>query len=62
MSDYSFQCACGETLKAQANDKEGAVEQLVSKAQQHITNVHTDLKMSAEEVKSMVKSGVKQLG
>jgi len=62
MSDYSFECACGATLKAEANNKEEAVQQLIPKAEQHIAQVHADLKMSADEVKNMLKSGVKQLG
>lgn len=60
MSTYTFQCQCSEVLRVEAQDPQEAVEKLLPEGQQHLTNVHPDMRISDEDFRNMFRAGMQE--
>ena len=60
---YSFQCQCGKTLRVDAQNDDEAVGKLMDVGPAHMAAVHPGAPpMGGEEVKNMLRSGMKKEG
>ena len=60
---YSFQCQCEKTLTVDAANDDEALEKLMDVGPAHMAEAHPDAPpMSDEEMKNMLRSGMKQGG
>lgn len=60
---YAFQCQCGKTLTVEAENDDAALDQLMTVGADHMAEVHPDAPaMSDEEMKNMLRSGMKKEG
>ncbi len=60
MDKYSFQCECGQVLTVSAENRNEAVDKLFVAGRKHIAEVHPEMALSDEELKNMLRSGMKQ--
>lgn len=60
---YSFQCKCGQTLSVDAENDDEALDKLMGVGADHMAAVHpNDPPMSDEEMKNMLRAGMKKQG
>ena len=60
---YSFQCQCGQTLSVDAQNDDEALGKLMDVGADHMPAVHPNAPpMSDEEMKNMLRSGMKKGG
>jgi len=63
MMKYSFKCPppCNYEIKVDANSDTEAVEKIMRAGVVHKKEAHPDMKISEEQMKSMVRSGMKKM-
>ena len=62
--EYSLQCPspCNYEIKVEANNDDEAVEKIMRAGAAHVKEAHSDMKISEEQMRSMVRSNMKKSG
>ena len=62
--EYSCQCPppCTYEIKVEANNDDEAVEKIMQAGAAHVKEAHSDMKISEEQMRSMVRSNMKKGG
>ena len=60
--EYSLQCPspCNFEIKVEANNDDEAVGKIMQAGASHVKEAHSDMKVSEEQMKSMVRSHMKK--
>ncbi len=60
--EYSIQCPapCNFEIKVEANNDDEAVEKIMQAGAAHKNGAHSDMKMSEEQMRSMVRANMKK--
>ena len=60
---YSFKCPppCNYEIKVEANNDDEAVGKIMKAGEAHKKQAHPDITMSEEQMRNMVRSGMKRM-